>query len=159
MTKSLLTLATVLLAATTMLTSAAEAGFKVRLGFGGPLPSFTAYGNSGSYGRNCHKRAYRTAHYDKAPVRVSRKAALSAPVAQADEKSEADTAPVTVAAVEENSSIVVGPTEPAKVMAETKAVEPVKTASATPSEAPAEHKIDCKKFFPSVGMTLSVPCE
>jgi hypothetical protein len=62
----------------------------------------------------------------------------------------ADTAPVKTEANNENSSISLASTEvaaPAKVAV----VEAVKQAAAKP--------VDCKKFFPSVGITLSVPCE
>ena len=48
----------------------------------------------------------------------------------------------------ENSSISLASTEAA---ATAKAPETVKEAAAKP--------VDCKKFFPSVGITLSVPCE
>jgi hypothetical protein len=55
------------------------------------------------------------------------------------------------AAVSENSSISVA--EVATKQAKT--AEPVKTAAA---DEPAR-SIDCKKFFATVGMTLTVPCE
>ena len=45
---------------------------------------------------------------------------------------------------------------PVEVKAETKTVE-AKPAVSKPEKAAS--KLDCKKFFPSVGMTLSVPCE
>jgi hypothetical protein len=85
----------------------------------------------------------------------------------------ADTAPVKTEANNENSSISltsteVSVTEPAKV--ETKAARSenssISTASTTAKAPVAEtvkeasaKPVDCKKFFPSVGITLSVPCE
>ncbi len=102
MNKSLLTIAAALVAATTMFASAAEAGFKVRLGFGGPLPYFTAYNNSGSYGRKCSKHAYRAVRREeRAPVRLTKKSASETNVASIEQKPET-TAQV---ADTENSSI------------------------------------------------------
>ena len=48
MNKSLVALIVALIAAATMFSSAAEAGLRIRLGFGGPLPGFTAHGNGGT---------------------------------------------------------------------------------------------------------------
>jgi hypothetical protein len=39
-----------------------------------------------------------------------------------------------------------------------KAIDPVKAAEAKKTAA-AVAKLDCKRFFPSVGLTLTVPCE
>jgi hypothetical protein len=154
MNKSLFAIATAALAVTTLFTSAAEAGFKIRLGFGGPLPAFTAYSNSGYYGRKlCKKRSHQIVRREeKAPARVAKKSGGSTSVAKVEEKPE--TTDQTAAAEQENSSISVAEA----VVAENKSAEPVKTAAAT-SEPVASPKIDCKKFFASVGMTLSVPCE
>lgn len=148
--KSLAALLTSLIVVTTMLASAAEAGFKVRLGFGGPLPAFTAYGNSGGsyYGRkHREKRAYHAARRrERESVRVSRKAAPEPKVAKVDEPKKVEM-PVQ-SAESENSSIATG----------------TRTASTETSEtkeqvAAVKEEVGCKKFFPSVGMTLSVPCE
>jgi hypothetical protein len=155
MNKSLVAIASAVLAAATLFASSAEAGFKIRLGFGGPLPAFTAYSNSGYYGRKlCNKRAHQVVRREeKAPARVARKAAGSTNVAKVEEKPEATDQ--TAAAERENSSISVAQAE----VTENTAAEPIKTAAAATSEAAASQKVDCKKFFPSVGMTLSVPCE
>ena len=155
MNKSL-AIATALLAAAAMFTSAAEAGFSVRLGFGGPLPAFTAHGNSDSYGRKLsHKRrTHQVArHHEKAPVRVSKKSATTVNVAKVEAQPEAK--PVTTVAETENSSIAAAGTK----LTENKPAESVKMAAATSKEPAVASKIDCKKFFPSVGMTLTVPCE
>lgn len=50
----------------------------------------------------------------------------------------------------ENSSISVASTEEAA---------PAKTPVAAATKEASAKPIDCKKFFPSVGITLSVPCE
>ena len=146
---------TALLAAVTMFASGAEAGFKIRLGFGGPLPAFTAYGNSGgSYERHsAPKRRYQAArHHEKAPVRVTKKAKIAKAVEAADEP---EAKVVAKAAETENSSIASAETQ----VSEVTTPAPVKTAAAPVTDAEPSAKIDCKKFFPSVGITLSVPCE
>jgi len=140
---------TALLAAVTMFASGAEAGFKIRLGFGGPLPAFTAYGNSG--GHYAPKRRYQAArHYEKAPVRVTRKAKIAKAV-----EDEPEAKVVAKAAETENSSIAAAATQVSAVTTPA----PVETAAATLEDVEPGAKIDCKKFFPSVGMTLTVPCE
>jgi hypothetical protein len=152
MTKSIIAIATAVLAAATMLTSAAEAGFKVRLGFGGPAPYLTDYNKQSAHEyKPAKKRAYRAARrQEKAPVKVSKKSSGTVKVAE-----KTETAPVVEPAETENSSISVAQVEAKQ---ETLA-EPVTTAEATPSEPLAARQIDCKKFFATVGMTLTVPCE
>ncbi len=154
MNKSLIALATALIAATTMFASAAQAGFGIRLGFGGPLPSFVAHGNDyggGSSTSKYRKREYRAARrQEKAPVRVTKKAAETTTIAKADDKPAV--APALSKAESENSSISLAS---ADVVAKT--TEPKTVASV--SEDTSSKSLDCKKFFPSVGMTLSVPCE
>ena len=63
----------------------------------------------------------------------------------------------------ESSSITVAAdpvkiTETKKTADAAKVIEPVKTETKKTEPAVAQ-KIDCKKFFPSVGLTLTVPCE
>jgi hypothetical protein len=148
----LFALTTALLAAATMFASGAEAGFKIRLGFGGPLPAFTAYGNSGgSY--HAPKRRYQAArHYEKAPAKVTKKAKIAKAV---EAKDEAEAKVVAKAAETENSSIATSDTQ----VSEVATPAPVETAAASVENAEPGAKMDCKKFFPSVGMTLTVPCE
>ena len=50
-------------------------------------------------------------------------------------------------------------TETKKTAAAAKAIEPVTTAETKKSAPAVAQKLDCKKFFPSVGLTLTVPCE
>jgi len=78
------------------------------------------------------------------------KKAAEAPAAAKTETVALNTAPVS-----ENSSIATGApkiadAKPVAVKADAKAVEKVATAAAAK---------DCKQFFPSVGITLSVRCE
>jgi hypothetical protein len=163
MTRSIIAIATAVLAAATMLTSAAEAGFGMRIGFGGgPAPYLTDYNKESAHGyKPAKKRATRAARRQvKAPVKVTKKATSTHSVAKIEETAPtADTENSSIAATQtaetENSSISVAQVEAKQ---ETLA-EPVETAEATPSEPLAARQIDCKKFFATVGMTLTVPCE
>lgn len=155
MNKSLIALATAAaVIAATM--SQAEAGFRIGIGFGVPIGLGAFSHNHGSY--QAPRRVYRA---ERAPVRA-RKAQPTAVAKDEVEKVEKSIAQnenssITVAAVNvantENSSITVASTDEAKT------VEPVKTAETKKSEPAVAQKLDCKKFFPSVGLTLTVPCE
>jgi len=107
-------------------------------------------------------------------VRPAKRIVRSEPVAKSVET--ADVAPVKAQAKNENSSISVASTEvaatePAMVvkaarsenssisLASTKAAEPAKAPAAEKTQEASAKPVDCKKFFPSVGITLSVPCE
>lgn len=98
----------------------------------------------------------------------------SEPVAKSVDTAEA--APVKTEAKNENSSISataqVAATEPAKVepkaarnenssisLASTEVAATAKAAVAETTKEAAAKPVDCKKFFPSVGLTLTVPCE
>ncbi len=149
MTKQIIAIATAILAAATMLTSTAEAGFKAHFGFGGVPPYLTNYNKEAAYEtrKRAEKRAYRAARrHETAPAKITKKSAPA--VAKVEDKVEEQ---AETAAVSENSSISVAQVEPKQVSA----AEPVETVAA---EKPAR-SIDCKKFFATVGMTLSVPCE
>jgi hypothetical protein len=159
--KPLVAIATAVLAATTMLSSAAEAGFGIRIGFGGGLPPYmTDYNRQSAYEhRSAKKRTYRAARQEKAPLKVTKKASKVESIAKTDSTEPAETENSSIAAAQpaekENSSISVLETEASKEAA----AEPVKTAVATPCGPQKTQAIDCKKFFASVGMTLTVPCE
>jgi hypothetical protein len=88
----------------------------------------------------------------------------------------ADTAPIRKQANNENSSIAdaaeVAATETAKVelkasqsenssiaLASIEATAPAKASVAKTMKEAVAKPVDCKKFFPTVGMTLTVPCE
>ena len=152
MAKTCTAFVTLILTATAMLASSAEAGSKVRLGFGFPLGSFTAHGNS-SYGKSAggYKKPRRAKRHQVRRTRddlaVTKKAAGTKPVATADPKPLA--APATKEATSENSSV-----------STMTAVKPAKQTPPddNPEQAPVT-ETSCKQFFPSVGMTLTVPCE
>jgi len=152
--KSLIAIATAILAATTLLTSTAEAGFRVRL-FGGVPPYLTDYNKQAAQQHRRARKHYQAARrHHTAPAHVTKKAARTDDVAKVEKKTEA---PAKVAETENSSISVANSVTTADAKPAT--AEPVKTAAATPSEPQAERKIDCKKFFATVGMTLTVPCE
>jgi hypothetical protein len=115
------------------------------------------------------ERAYPVERERSAPSR--KHVGRSEPLVRSVETVE--TAPVKKEAKNENSSIsvaaVVGVTETGKV--ETKAYHSENSSISLASTAvPAKGQVvetakqatkpvDCKKFFPSVGLTLTVPCE
>jgi hypothetical protein len=165
MNKTLVAIAAAFLAVTT-LCSAAEAGFKVRIGFGFPLGGFNAH-HGGGYGHRHHRRHRYVVRRAKKKVHVA-KAKTSAPKKVAP-KQIAKVEPAVIAAPEpivktetENSSITPGEavteTSSTDKTAETADVvaDPVTPVADEPKTV---NKLDCKQFFPSVGMTLSVPCE
>ena len=158
MHKLLLALATALLAATTLFASAAEAGMKVRLGFGFPLGSFTAHGNSGGgYHKPRRAKRHHVRRKVKDDVKVTKKPTKTKAVAKAEPKAKVESTEET--ATSENSSIstaAVAPAEAAPPAAE--AIPETPEAKPASADAPA-NKAECKKYFPSVGMTLSVPCQ
>ncbi len=179
MNKSPVVIIVALIAAATMFASAAQAGFKIRLGFGGPLPAFTAHGGNYHSGRHYHRKRYVARHKKKEPVQVAKRkrtsepkkvaksttkkpeAVAAAPVIEPEVIAESESSSISTATLE---TAVIEPVtvkegelpvvEPAKVSTATQPVEPAK-----PKTAQAASKLDCKKFFPSVGMTLTVPCE
>lgn len=149
MAKTILAIAAAFLALMTIFASAAEAGFKARLGFGGPLPAFTAHGPSKSYGSKRYKtkRIYRAAKKRKARAakkRIAKRRTVSKKVATIK------TAPIDTKTVNENSTIATASLDNN---------ETNEVAAKPVNEAMAPRKVSCKKFFPAVGMTLTVPCE
>ncbi len=169
MNKSLVALIVALIATATMFSSAAEAGFKIHLGFGGPLHGFT--GNGGYSQKHYHRKLYIARRVKKEKVYVAKRKVSEPKVAKVEKVSKPEvvaTAPIVepdVIADSENSSITTAALETvdttASVATDTVAPLEVKADAATPATKPekAASKLDCKKFFPSVGMTLSVPCE
>ncbi len=141
MNKSALAIATVISALTAMLASSAEAhGFGMHHCGGFGVPIFNSYSSdSGSYSH----RTYNYSHEARRPVRETvhvAKKSSETNIAKADAQDRVES---------ENSSIAVSGSNVAE--AKTTAT-PVKTATVETAN------IGCKEFFPSVGMTLSVPC-
>lgn len=185
MKRSPLALAAAIICAVTAYASGAEAGFRVHLGFGGPLPGFTAYGNSYHGAREYHRERYVARHTVKKPkTHVARsetakkKAEPEPKVAKKRQREQvaAKPAPKKVAPVAkapvadpsdtENSSIATASLDGShsgdtpSATEDAKAVD-VQVPEPKPTTKPEKtaSKLDCKKFFPSVGMTLTVPCE
>ncbi len=188
MTK-LLALATALIVAISATFSTAQAGMRVGVGIGvgglalGALGAMSNNGGSEAREYQPRKKA-RSARRDRdeAPARSSKKKSEKTEVAKEAPASEE---PVAETAANETSSIagaegeaapevITGSAELAdqpenSSIALTSVAEPVvkaepavkKAEAATPIEtvSQAPKAADCKKFFPSVGMTLSVPCE
>jgi hypothetical protein len=160
MKKTLITVATATFAVMTLFASAAEAGFKVHIGFGFPIGGFS--GHSGGYGGHHYRKRYYVHRKVKPKVQVAKKpSAAKSTVAKVEEAPK----PVVDTAENENSSITTAAVAEAEEQAADKSTEAAdKTAAAAVEPAPADEpktvkKLDCKKFFPSVGMTLTVPCE
>ena len=179
MTK-LLALATALVFAISSFAATAQAGMRVGIGIGVggvALGALGAMSNSGSrrseareYSSRKKERASRRERQEKAPSRTAKKS-KSEPTQQASEETEktpaspassessgiatkdgASVSPVAtgstdLAAQSENSSISLASATTADVS------KKIDTASQETKN------LDCKKFFPSVGMTLSAPCE
>lgn len=177
MNKSPIAILAALVAAAIMFASSAEAGFGIRLGFGGPLPMFTAHGNGGGHyqRRHYHRKRYlarRIVKKEKTYVAKRKSEPKVAKITKSAPKRETvAAAPVVepeVIADSENSSITTASLEPEKaaVTPETNSATPIAAKSDDSEQQPqqakpakAASKLDCKKFFPSVGMTLTVPCE
>ncbi len=147
MNKMLIALAAAFLAVTAMFGSSAQAGFNVRLGVPAGFSQVHAAGCGGGYFRSYRRRAHHTARRSVKPtIHVARKhAAETVNVAKVEDKPETTTSAV---ADTENSSISVTDGK----VAEAVTPEPEKKVAVAKD-------LGCKKFFPSVGMTLTVPCE
>jgi hypothetical protein len=159
MNKSLIALLTLLIAAAGMFSSAAEAGLKIRLGFGGPLPGFHAHGNGGGYAHRHYKRKKYLAHRAaKKKQYVAKKSAPAPKVAKVEKKvAKPQVVAAETDAIVENSSITTAAIDPIE-----ETTDETETGASVKAESKPERsasKLDCKKFFPSVGMTLTVPCE
>lgn len=171
MTTKLVVLASILVA-TAAIASAAEAGGGVRLGFGGPLGTFTATPahGGGAYSAPRKKvkrkspaleaRAARTPRVAKAvPSQVSKPDKSGEP--QADEA-----APVTG-----SSALIQGDIpadEPAAGIEDQPAPDVAAQATSPEAEQPvaakdtndaAPESSGCTKFIPAVGMTVPVGCD
>ena len=163
MKKALITIAASTIAMATFASSSAEAGFH----FGGHHGLFHALLGGGLH--HCHH--WHPEYVVRTPVEPVYVARRPQTVSVAEQEPETS---VSVAH-NENSSIAVGaPTEVSSseepdlvekiVVKKDKTAEnearPAKVADASiePVSTTAK-RLDCKQFFPSVGMTLSVPCE
>ena len=172
MNKFLIALAATLFAISTMLpvSSAQAGGFKKGLGVG------LAIGAIGVMAHQAHRaekhRRWKKRQYVRRPKQktyVSKKTTVKKAVAKVEEPVAPPPLPVAKAidAETENSSITTAALPPVEEQIEEQAQDTTETSeadvqpvAATSSIEPqTANKLDCKKFFPSVGMTLSVPCE
>lgn len=173
MNTKLAALASVLVA-TAALASAAEAGGGVRLGFGGPLGTFTATPahGGGAYHRPKMKRKPAALEAARKPVKTTRIAKAKADTPPARKPIHKTTEPVAEEAppVTGSSALIQGaiqPNEPPAATPETPA--PDVNAGAAPQDAtpaatadaekPDDESAGCKRFIPAVGMTVSVGCD
>lgn len=149
MTKMLTAAAAAFLAISALVGSGAQAGFNVRLAAPAGFSTLEKAGCGGGGYRRVHRKRYQSARRSvKRNVQVARKpVAEKVVVAKAEPEAKIETATPVIA---ENSSIS---TASGKV-AEAKPVEIAK-----PEKVAAVKEVGCKKFFPSVGMTLTVSCE
>jgi uncharacterized membrane protein len=138
-------------ALTAVFGSGAQAGFNVRLTAPAGFSTLEKAGcHGGGYSRSFRKRSYRSARRSvRRKVQIARKPVKeTVDVAKAESEEKAEVVAKVVES--ENSSI---------------STASGKVAEAKPAAKPVEQKIaaakdvGCKKFFPSVGMTLSVSCE
>jgi 7-keto-8-aminopelargonate synthetase-like enzyme len=143
MAKTLLALAAALLAAMTVFTSAAEACLSCEY-----VPEVL---NSPSKSYNPSK-SYKSKRSSKKRTYTRTKKRKARPAKNVD---TAKSTPIDVETEDENSAISAASEEANETVVETA----VKTET-TPKDKPRTTKnVGCKKFFPSVGMTLSVTCE
>ena len=162
MNKFLIAIATLVFAAGAMLTSTApaQAGMKGRLAVGlaiGAL-SVMAHEHRRYEHRKWKKKRYQARRKAKTKIYTSKKSSSSTKkVAKAKPAPEQKVADTDVE--NENSSISTAALEPIE---ETASIDNVaaEVSESEPEEGQkSANKLDCKKFFPSVGMTLSVSCE
>ena len=155
MTKLLTVIAATFFALTALFGSGAEAAFNLRVKTPESNVIKAGCGGGGGYTR-AYRPRYSMSRRAKRKVDVAaRKETKPVAVAKAEPVAQPEVADQTTQA--ENSSI----TSDAKV-AEADAPEQKvdKAKPAKPEQKVAAVKeLGCKKFFPSVGMTLSVPCE
>ncbi len=143
MIRTLLATAAALFGAATLFASAAEAC--VSCEYTPEVVNTPVYGYAHAATHYHKKRVYTAV---KRAVRRVRDIADSEPEAKAVET--AKTAPVALDVKSENSTISTASID------RNDAVE----ADAAPADEPKVSKaVGCKKFFPTVGMTLTVPCE
>jgi hypothetical protein len=178
MNKILIAIATLVFAVGAMLTptAPAQAGWKGRLAVGLAIGAIGAMSHHHRYEkRRWRKERYQAHRKAKKKVYTSKKSTASPKkVAKAEPASLPEQKVIDAAVENENSSIAtVALPAPEATATDTSAlttdqaaetvkvaVENPETATITePQSAGKASKLDCRKFFPAVGMTLSVSCE
>ncbi len=170
MNRNILAIATALIAAPAFFASAAQACISCEY-VPEVVRSSSTLPHTGHYYVPPRKAVERNIAVERiAPAK--KRIVKSEPVAKSVDTAE--TTPITKQAKNENSSISanaqVAVTEPVESkparnenssisLASTEAAAPKKAAVVEPEKQAAAKPVDCKKFFPSVGLTLTVPCE
>jgi len=184
MNGKIIALATGIVAAATLAAPTAEAGMRIHFGF--PIGVFNAGGGHGyhhSYRRDEEEyRALRRAKAAEAARRRERAAAIAAAAearkereaaraaAKAAEKRKAAAAAALAAAeakkkadavaAESTDAVEKADTRPSparlKTAANETADDAMPSSSTASDQTPA--KLECKRYFANVGMTISVPC-
>jgi len=165
-TRTFLATATALIAAGTLLSPAAQACISCEY-----VPEVVRAHQTNTDGPSYHKSHSYSASAERA-VRASKKRiAKSEPVAKSVKaaKVEKQDKPAKVAKVAKTETVKVAKAEPVETTpadSENSAITVAAAAAdAAEKDAPvakaeaAAKPTDCKKFFASVGMTLTVPCE
>jgi hypothetical protein len=151
-----------------MISTQAQAGLKGKLGIGLAIGAAAIIASQHHHYEK--RRAYRERQYvrrqaKRNKVYASKKKAAPKKVEVAEVEEQPEALPAKTAVVSENSSITTAALPPVEAQVEEQAAEQTadETADATPEPAAttvtSEVAGDCKKFFPSVGLTLTVPCE
>jgi len=147
MTRTILSAATALFAAITVFASAAQAC--ISCNYVPEVVNTPVYSHGAPH--YAKKRVYEAAKKQARPAKkqiVERESALKKVETAKAEPVEA--APAETEAETENSTISTASVDESETVA----------AEATPTEEPkVSSNVGCKKFFPTVGMTLTVPCE
>jgi hypothetical protein len=173
MKRLLFVVAIAVFAVSAMLTPSApaQAGFKGRLAVGLALGAL-AHSHQRYEHRRVKKKRYHARRKTTKKVYATKKSKPSTTkVAKAEPAPLPEVKDETIDTIveNENSSISTAALAPVEETAsidgtEADASEPVEVAAEPSETKPADgpksaNKLDCKKFFPSVGMTLSVSCE
>ena len=162
MTKTILAIATAFLAVMTVFASAAEAGCisceHVPVVVRGSLTSDTAtrYKKKRFYARSIAKAKARARARAIAAARAKAKARA---VAAARAKAKAIAAAKAAAAEEVELAETTDNENSTISTASLGNDETIETAAMANDEPMVSSNVGCKKFFPTVGMTLTVPCE
>jgi len=127
-----------------------------------PVKPFHAkkYTKKRHYSATKSRRSRKTLEAHKARKAKAKKSIAKTTPAPAPKKKveTAEKAPVNLDAANENSSISTAAVNDTAAVNNTGSIEDAKSEPRT-EEAKADSAVGCKKFFASVGMTLSVPCQ
>lgn len=162
MKQALIAVTTAFIALTTMFSSAADAGFKGRIGIGvlALAPHVIAASKAQSAKRKYRKRKYQAAKRRRAKKKAYAKKRRAKRATIAKVKTAPKTSTVADYSENENSTISTALLETAENDTETTSlVEETATENTAVVTPVAGNQLSCKKFFAAVGMTLTVPCE